>query len=304
MYVRIVTLPNKHVFLSLNIVSLTSARFFLTVVDDFTHCVWTFLMKSKTQTCQILTNFLSYIATQFNSQVKVVRTDNGSEFLSTICQTLFTSHGIVHQHSCPYTPQQNDVVEHKHHHLIQVARALLHHAGLPHHFWGEAVLTTTFLINRLPSSLLQWRTPYFLLTHTEPDFSFLKVFGCLCFATNLHPTKKKFDSRVVKSIFLGYVPNCKAYKLLDLQTNKVFASRDVIFYENIFLYQHNTSSSDHSSPLPTPALDISTEHFSPPPVPLPSTSSTPPTSDTSLPSQTPSLHRSTRPTQPPKWHED
>ena len=61
-----------------------------------------------------------------------------------------SSHGILHQSSCAYTPQQNGVVERKNRHLVETARTLL----LPHKvtqcFWGDAILAACYLINRMP----------------------------------------------------------------------------------------------------------------------------------------------------------
>ncbi|GJW50906.1 putative RNA-directed DNA polymerase [Tanacetum coccineum] len=61
--------------------------------------------------------------------------------------------GIVLETSCPHTPQQNGVVERKHRHLLETARALKFEANLPTRFWGECVLTAAHVINRLPSEV-------------------------------------------------------------------------------------------------------------------------------------------------------
>ncbi|KAL0308794.1 UNVERIFIED_CONTAM: Retrovirus-related Pol polyprotein from transposon RE2 [Sesamum radiatum] len=120
-------------------------------------------------------------ATLINSSVNVfgswiIDTDNGSEFVNANCHDLFQSLGILHQRSCPHTPQQNGVVERKHQHLLNIARALLHQASLPRFFWGECILTAAYLVNRLPSSALQWKTPYEILYQKLPSLDHLK--GC------------------------------------------------------------------------------------------------------------------------------
>ncbi|KAL0461338.1 UNVERIFIED_CONTAM: Retrovirus-related Pol polyprotein from transposon RE2 [Sesamum latifolium] len=88
-------------------------------VDDYTRVTWTFLMHHKSQTVSILSSFLAKVATQFDTKVRTLRTDNGTEFLSLPCQELLHKHGINHHKTCTYTPQQNGVVERKHRHLLQ-----------------------------------------------------------------------------------------------------------------------------------------------------------------------------------------
>ncbi|XP_019235589.1 PREDICTED: uncharacterized protein LOC109215923 [Nicotiana attenuata] len=77
--------------------------------------------------------------TQFEATVKIVRSDNGTEFFNSQCNTLFDSLGIIHQSSCPYTPQQNGMVERKHRHILEVARALKFQSSIPKRFWGDCL---------------------------------------------------------------------------------------------------------------------------------------------------------------------
>lgn len=92
-------------------------RFFLTLVDDCTKWTWLLLMRLKSDVILLLTNFITIVYTQFDSKIKVMRSDNSSEFLNKNCSDLFKSHGIIHQCSFPYTPQQNGVVERRHRHI-------------------------------------------------------------------------------------------------------------------------------------------------------------------------------------------
>ena len=127
------------------------------------------------------------ISTQFNTNVKTLQSNNGSEFCSLAFQNLLTTHGILHQRSCVYTPQQNGIVDRKHRHLLQIAQALLFQANLRKFFWDHAILMATYLVNRFRSPLLGCKTPYFLLYHQSLDLSSLRCFGCLGFATHMRP---------------------------------------------------------------------------------------------------------------------
>lgn len=93
-------------------------KYFLTVFDDFTRMTWLFLLKSKGDVCVSLQHFLYFVKTQFEKTVKSVRTDNGTEFINSVCGKLFKDMGIIHQRTCPYTPQQNGVAERKHRHVL------------------------------------------------------------------------------------------------------------------------------------------------------------------------------------------
>ncbi|XP_019258588.1 PREDICTED: uncharacterized protein LOC109236813 [Nicotiana attenuata] len=76
----------------------------------------------------------------FNKVVKVVRPDNGSEFVNSNCTTLFQKYGIIYQRTCAYTPQQNGAAERKHRHILEVTRALRFQANIPIKYWGHCVL--------------------------------------------------------------------------------------------------------------------------------------------------------------------
>ncbi|XP_071728721.1 uncharacterized protein [Rutidosis leptorrhynchoides] len=100
-------------------------KYFLTVVDDYTRAVWVFLLKSKEEVCFYVELFHEQLFTQFQKRIKMIRSDNGSEFLNTNMTNFTIKNGIIHLTSCVYTPQQNGIVERKHRHLLNVARSLM-----------------------------------------------------------------------------------------------------------------------------------------------------------------------------------
>lgn len=115
----------------------------------------------------------------------MLRLDNGTKFFNSQCNELLESLGIIHQISCPYTPQKNGYMERKHRHILQVARALKFQSLVPMIFWGDCIRTSVYLINKLPKYVLEDKCPYEMLYNKSAKLDHLRVFGCLCFASNL-----------------------------------------------------------------------------------------------------------------------
>src|SRR5688572_8401583 len=172
---------------------------------------------------------------QFGADIKIVRSDNGTEFGGPLSD-FFISQGIIHQTSNVDTPQQNGRVERKHRHILNVARALRFQANLPISFWGECILTAVYLINRTPTPLLKGKTPYDMLYGQTPSYDVLRVFGSFCFANNRPRVKDKFGSRTRKCIFVGYPHGKKGWWLFYLERREYFFSRDLLFVEDKFPY--------------------------------------------------------------------
>lgn len=112
-------------------------------------------MSCKSNALSILKAFLQMVKVQFQSSVQCFRSDNAYELGSSAeAQQFFTANGIHHQTTIPHTPQQNGIVERKHKHMLEVSRAFFFQSKLPLKYWGECVLTATYLINKIPSPVL------------------------------------------------------------------------------------------------------------------------------------------------------
>ncbi|RVW79030.1 Retrovirus-related Pol polyprotein from transposon TNT 1-94 [Vitis vinifera] len=135
--------------------------------------------------------------------------DNVREYFSTSFTSFMSHHGILHQSSCAHTPQQNGVTERKNRHLVETARTILLHSNVPFRFWGNAVLTACYLINRMPSSVSRDQIPHFLL-FPDQSLYFLppRVFGCTCFVHILTPGQDKLSAKAMKCLFLD-IPDFK-----------------------------------------------------------------------------------------------
>ena len=116
------------------------------------------------------------------------------------------------------------------------------------------MLTAVHIINRLPSPILNNKSPFEKLYGKIPSYEHLKVFGCLYFASTLIHHRTKFDPRSVPCVILGYSFGVKGYKFLNLFTKRIFISKDVIFHETIFPFVSDPYSSSSHSNIPLPHL--------------------------------------------------
>ncbi|XP_071740533.1 uncharacterized protein [Rutidosis leptorrhynchoides] len=118
------------------------------------------------------------------------------------------SAGIIHQTTCPHTPQQNGVSERKNRILLEITRALMIESNVPRSFWPEALATTTYLVNRLPTRALELKNPLETLAkfYKLPSNLTLKprIFGCTVFIHIQKGERTKLDPCAEKCVFVSY----------------------------------------------------------------------------------------------------
>ena len=122
--------------------------------------------------------------------------------------------------------------------------------NVPKYLWGDAILTATYLINRLPNRTLQFESPLSVLTQKYPHISKndlpLKTFRCTAFVHIHAHNRNKLDPRALKTIFLGYSPTQKGYRCYCPQNKKMYISCDVTFFEDAPYYTPNSLQGENS----------------------------------------------------------
>ena len=136
----------------------------MTFIDDCTRMTWLYLLKHKDDVYSVFQSFHTMIQTQFSAKIQILRSDNGGEYVNKKFQDYFAIHGLLHETSCAQTPQQNGVAERKNRLILETARALLLGAHVPSRYWDDAITTTVYLLNRMPSKVLQFKTPLQVLS--------------------------------------------------------------------------------------------------------------------------------------------
>jgi transposase InsO family protein len=119
------------------------------IVDDFTRYTWVVFLIAKSDVFTIFKPFIKRIHNEFETTIKKVRSDNGSEFKNTRIDELYDEFGIRHQFSVKYTPQSNGLVERKNRTMINIERSMLSEYNESHSFWAKAINMACYYSNRL-----------------------------------------------------------------------------------------------------------------------------------------------------------
>lgn len=214
--------------------SFSGARYFYTFIDDFSRKVFVYFLKNKELAEMVFQHFKAFVENQTGKLIKILRSDNGGEYISQSYENTLKKAGIHHQKSIPYSPQQNGVAERMNRTLQERARCMVFDAGLTKSYWAEAVATAAYIINRSPTSALVDATPEEIWTQNKPDLSHLRVFGCDAMVHVPKQRRKKWDAKSNCLTFVGYCEESKGYRFIHPVTKKLTKSRDVVFIENSF----------------------------------------------------------------------
>ncbi|GJZ11146.1 putative ribonuclease H-like domain-containing protein [Tanacetum coccineum] len=207
------------------------ASYCLVITDDCTRFCWVFFLASKDETSGILQTFIRQIENQLSHSVKIIRSDNGTEFKNRDMLEFCGNKGIKQEYSTARTPQQNGVAERMNRTLIEAARTMLADSLLPTTFWAEAVSTACYIFNRVRVTKPQHKTPYELLFGHKPIISYIRPFGCHVTILDTLSVLGKFDRKSDEGFLVGYSLNSKAYRVYNLVTKRVEVNLHVNFLE-------------------------------------------------------------------------
>ena len=152
-------------------------KYFITFVDDSTKYYYVYLLKSKDEAIEKFALYKNEVENKLNKKIKVLRSDRGGEYESTFVD-FCAQHRIIHETIAPYLPKSNGVYERKNRSLKEMMNAILISSDLPQNMWGETVLSTNYLLNKVPKKKVE-KTLYELWKGINPSYKYLRVWGCL-----------------------------------------------------------------------------------------------------------------------------
>ena len=201
---QMLELVHSDVLGPIEVPSVGGSRYIISFIDDYSNWITTYTMSRKSECLKYFKKYKTY-AERHTSQkmqklhvheyhysdnvseaiddlkLKVLRSDNGGEYLSNEMQSFLSEHGIKHELTIAYTPQQNGVAERMNRTLLDLVRSMLHHKSISKRFWAEALATAVYIRNRCTTRALPANmTPHHIWYNEAPNLSHLRVFGSQC----------------------------------------------------------------------------------------------------------------------------
>jgi transposase InsO family protein len=209
------------------------SKYFVTVIDDFSHFSPVFFLKQKSDTSITLPAFLNHVERQFGKKIKQIRSDNGGKYISNELKDFFLKSGVIHELTPPYSPESNGIAERCHHTINTIACCMTIAAPDFPCLWAEAVNMAAYLKNRLlhkhlPSSI----TPVERFHGKRPTISLLKRFGSKCYVhirEEERSSGSKHRPRAREAIIVSYTSSPKVYRVFTFEDEYVFTTRDLTF---------------------------------------------------------------------------
>ncbi|CAI5469970.1 unnamed protein product [Closterium sp. Yama58-4] len=200
--------------------------YFLLLKDRHTRFVWIMSVAKKNDVLREFQKWLMLVERQTKKSVLSLRSNRGGEFLGHDFVTFVNGKGIVHDLTCPYTPQQNGMAEWEMRTVVESMWTMLLNMGMQHHWWHLALRQAVWVRNCLERSTTPpGTTPYQLLTGKKPDLTLARVWGCMVqFMVPDQQCGGKLAPKARWGLHLGVSPESKGWEVLDLTDNKVVTS--------------------------------------------------------------------------------
>ena len=139
--------------------TIRGSKYFITFVDEHTRMLWLYTIKLKSEALEVFKKFKILVEKESEKSIKILRTDGGGEYTSMSFEEFYSNEGISHEVTSPYALQYNGLAERRNITILDMARSMLKKKNMPHMFWGGAVSTVTYILNKCPTKKLKNKVP-------------------------------------------------------------------------------------------------------------------------------------------------
>ena len=186
-------------------------KYVVTFIVKETRFISVYPMRNKSEVVEKFQEFYNMITTKSSIVIKRLRSDNGGEFKNKRMKNLCDKLKVAQEFTVAYNPEQNGLAERFNRTLVEMIRCMLKDSGMDKKYWAEAIKTAAYVRNRIGNEVNKGKSPYEATMKQVPDLSFLRVFGCICYAHVPKQRRSKLDDTSVKCHMLGYAEDQKAY---------------------------------------------------------------------------------------------
>jgi Integrase core domain len=224
--------------------------YFISFIDDYSRYGYIYLIKEKTQALDTFKSFKSEVELQLNKMIKGVRLDRSGEYYGRSDGSgeqrpmhfakFLEDNGIMPHYTMSGSPAMNDVAEWRNRTLMEMVRNMISHISLPLNLWGEALKTSAYILNWVPTKAAN-KTPYELWTGQKPSLQYFRIWGCPAKPRPYRPQEKKLDKRTVSCYIIGYTEISRGYKFYDPTNRIIFETNTVKLFEDVMVQKGNTN---------------------------------------------------------------
>lgn len=215
--------------------SYNGAKYYVVFKDDASEYRCIYAIKRKSDVFDKFVQYFHILRNRFKRDVKILKTDNGREYINESFKKFIKEHGIEHQTTAPYNPEQNGKSERDIQTINEMIRAMIFSRHLPKYLWSEAINMAAYILNRSTTSKSN-KSPFERWNGKKPDLSSIKVFGSVAYAHVPSQQRQKLDPKAQKLIFVGYQGNSDNCRLFDPKTRKITIAASVKFDEETIYY--------------------------------------------------------------------
>ena len=203
-------------------------EYFITFIDDYSRYRYVYLLKHKSEALENFKNYKIEVGKQLGQPIRSINNGRGGEY--EVFDEFCKGKWIKHIYTMPYKLQQNGIAERCNRTLMEMSRSMMTHSQLPLSFWGEALTTANYFLNKVNTKSKDL-TPYEYWTGHKLDLSNLRVWRCKAHVLIPKPLRNKLKRKTWECKFIGYVQNGSGYRFYN-QENGLIESRDAIFLES------------------------------------------------------------------------